>query len=58
MECEKCKSKELEDKLIDTNYRYSDYFEEDIKDNPKMVRDRFRAVLVHNLTKSLRLNEI
>ena len=34
------------------------FFEEDIKDNPKMVRDRFRAVLVHNLTKSLRLNEI
>ena len=31
--CEECKSKELEDKLIDTNYRYSDYFEEDIKED-------------------------
>ena len=31
--CEECKSKELEDKLIDTNYRYTDYFEEDIKED-------------------------
>ena len=31
--CEECKSKELEDKLIDTNYRYSNYFEEDIKED-------------------------
>ena len=31
--CEECKSKELEDKLIDTNYKYSDYFEEDIKED-------------------------
>ena len=31
--CEQCKSKNVEDKLIRTNYRYSDYFEEDIKED-------------------------
>ena len=31
MECEKCSSKELEGKIIDTNYEYNDYFKEDIK---------------------------
>lgn len=31
MECKKCKSKELEGKIIDTNYEYNDYFKEDIK---------------------------
>ena len=31
MECKECKSKELEDKLIDTDYVYNDYFKEDIK---------------------------
>lgn len=33
MVCEQCKSKNVEDKLIRTNYRYSDYFEEDIKED-------------------------
>ena len=33
MECEECKSKELEDKLIYTNYRYIDYFKEYIKED-------------------------
>ena len=33
MECEKCRSKELDDKIIDTDYRYSDYFEEYIKED-------------------------
>ena len=31
MECEKCSSKELEGKIIDTNYEYNTYFKEDIK---------------------------
>ena len=31
MECIKCKSKELEDELIDTKYVYNSYFEEDIE---------------------------
>lgn len=31
MECEKCKSKELEDELICTSHSYSDFFERDIK---------------------------
>lgn len=31
MERKECKSKELEDKLIDTDYVYSDFFERDIK---------------------------
>ena len=31
MECEKCQSKELEGKIIDTDYVYNDYFKEDIK---------------------------
>ena len=31
MKCEKCKSKELEDKLICTNYVYMDFFKRDIK---------------------------
>ena len=31
MECKKCNSKELEDKLICTNYIYNNYFERDIR---------------------------
>ena len=31
--CEQCKSKNVEDKLICTNYRYSDYFEDYIKED-------------------------
>lgn len=33
MVCEQCKSKNVEDKLIRTNYRYSDYFEDYIKED-------------------------
>lgn len=33
MECDKCKSKELDSKSINTNYRYSDYFEEYVKED-------------------------
>lgn len=33
MECDKCKSKKLDSKLIDTNYRYSDYFKEYVKED-------------------------
>lgn len=33
MECEKCKSEELDSKVIDTKYRYSNYFKEDIKED-------------------------
>lgn len=31
MECNECQSKELEDELIDTEYVYNSYFEEDIE---------------------------
>lgn len=33
MECEKCKSKELNDKIIHTDYRYNDYFGEYLKED-------------------------
>lgn len=33
MECEKCKSKKVDDVLIGTHYRYSDYFEDYIKED-------------------------
>lgn len=33
MECDNCKSNELEDKLINTSYRYNDYFEEYVRES-------------------------
>lgn len=33
MECEKCNSKDLKSEVIKTNYRYSDYFDEYIKED-------------------------